>query len=682
MRFGLQEVKRQVSRRAGELTLMLHFLRPGELRAEIARLVAYHEQHLGQPRRNFAQDEALALIGDYRLGACLLTTLSAWYTWQSPAWTTTLDMMDETVRDTLDTADLRDPVALRLVLFDYVNAQHAGFLDSQTRQLALQAFATSYKLDVAQLETLLALDSEAATVLTRAGSEPPAADAVAELYNRQVFEAALFNSSEVHFTLDSSAFLAQQRATPQGPLTGLGAVIKRLCFLARKLGVYYDLAYAEPAGGTIHQPLLHLTLYGPQEMTGGPQQYGQRLARLCRLLLGYGTGPGRQAGTTLGKALRRAEARVHLFQQVYRFRMDADLLALLPAPTSASPQEHTPARVGETAAVYDSGIEQSFAEAFAALERAQATEGWQLEREPEPLLLPIEPGEAYAGIFIPDFALTRGPRRISIEILGFWTPSYRERKLRKLLRLRGHADLVLALPTEARQFFAALADAYPLIEYRTQLSASDLLRVLHTRYDDFADRLATLDGERARSTVRGAQFIPERACYELLTCYRRDELAQAAARVLVPGEIAYTPGIGLYLLTWMEHLQRSFVEWVEAQTGRELSLSQAIQTCRTYWPELAACDDAAVEALLALWPAVEIRHDSIFEARLLLHSGPTAGAQESEKQQATVAGTQENTEPVEPAAGKVQRVAREKQKKQKKQKKHELQEREQQNLWG
>jgi hypothetical protein len=294
--------------------------------------------------------------------------------------------------------------------------------------------------------------------------------------------------------------------------------------------------------------------------------------------------------------------------------MDAALLALLPT----SEAERATGRVAETAGVYDSGIEQAFAEAFAALERAQGTDGWRLEREPEPLLLPPGGDKAFAGIVIPDFALTRGQRRIYMEILGFWTPAYRERKFQKLQELRGRADMVLALPVEARQSFAALASDYPLIEYRDQLSASDVLRVIQTRYDDFAQRLAELDVERARGVIRAERFVQERACYELLGCYRRAELPRAAAYVIVAGEIIYTPGIGLYLLAWLEHLHHSFVEWVEAQNCPELSLSLIISECVTRWPELAGCDDATIEALLALWPEVEIRRDSIFEARLLV----------------------------------------------------------------
>jgi predicted nuclease of restriction endonuclease-like RecB superfamily len=622
VRFSLQDVKRQVRRRDGELALALHFLRAGELREEIARLVAYHEQRCGLPRKSFARDEASALVGDYRLAGCLLATLSSWYVWQPPAWDEAVSASGELARVALDEAGLRSPVALRLELFNYVNAQYAGFLDTNERSAALETFAARYGLATDRLDALLALDSEDAMVLTRVSVESPSPDEVAGLYNQWVFEAALFNSSEVRFTIDCEAFLAVQREASEGAVTGLGAVIKRLCFLARKLGVYYDLAYGQSVAEGANTTLLYLTLYGPQEMTGSPQQYGQRLARLCRMLLGYGLraassgsgGSKRQSSVALSKALRQAEASVHLFQQSYRFSMDAGLLALLPIVE----QERAAGRVAESASIYDSGIEQAFAEAFAALERAQGTDGWRLEREPEPLLLPRGAGESFAGIVIPDFALTRGSRRINIEILGFWTPAYRERKLQKLQQLRGSVEMVLALPVEAHQSFAALAPDYPLIEYRDQLSASEVLRVMQARYDDFAERLARFDVARARTTVQAANFVPERTCYELFGCYRRAELAQAADRVVVPGEIVYTPGIGLYTLAWLEHLHHSFVEWVEAQNCVEWSLSVIIPQCVARWPELAGCNDATIEALLARWPEVEIRHDSIFEATLLV----------------------------------------------------------------
>ena len=606
MRFSLQDVKKQVRRRGDELSVSLHFLHPGELRSEIECLIAYYERLLGQPQRQWSLDDARACIGDYRLAHCLVATLSAWYTWQQCDWAETLQRLGNQElasaglhldhAHALEAAEISSPLHLRLALFNHVNEHHQGFLDQETRPLVLQTFATTYHLSVPTLEYLLALDSDEEAVLVRIAPQPPRADEVAALYNQWVFEVALANASNVHMVIDYHAFSETQRmsSTDRGTIgtdvgVGVGAVIKRLSYLAHRLGVYYDLAYASTAS------LLELTLYGPQEMTGVPQQYGLRLARLCRALLGYGVAQPKARG--LSGAIVEAEATVHFLQRSYRFRMDANLLQLLP---SASSHEQD---VTGTSSLFDSSIEQAFAEAFRALERSQGADGWRLEREPEPLLLEH-------GILIPDFALTRPNRRLYIEIVGFWTPAYRERKMQKLQQLRGRADLILAIPAEARATFASIVADFPIVWYNGQLSVTELLQMLRSRYDDFAQRLALVDAAQVREQVRSEGLLPMGRLPQLLQCYRRSELQQVAEQI-VCADIAFAAGVGLYHIKTLEQLQCSFVEWVGAVAP--LPLADVLRESRVRWPLLAQCEDATVEALLDLWPEIHVRRDSIFD---------------------------------------------------------------------
>src|SRR5215469_7141110 len=105
-------------------------------------------------------------------------------------------------------------------------------------------------LSVPDLEYLLVLDSDAEALLVRDAPLPPSSAEVAVLYNQWVFEAALFNASDIHFVIDCNAFMRAQHAGNDMYTAGIGAVIKRLCYLARKLGVYYDLVYeANPSSG-------------------------------------------------------------------------------------------------------------------------------------------------------------------------------------------------------------------------------------------------------------------------------------------------------------------------------------------------------------------------------------------------------------------------------------------------
>ncbi|GHO87199.1 DUF790 family protein [Dictyobacter formicarum] len=613
MRFSLQDIRKSVQRRGGKLAVSLHFLRGGECQDEIARLIAYYERLLGQPQRSFAQDEARAIVGEYRLAYCLMATLSHWYNWRSREWSETVARMGGNE----ELLALGSSTQLRLALYTYINEHYHGFLRVAQRAQALQTVASQYALSASDLEYLLVLDSEDEALLAREVDHPPTVQEVTTLYNQWTFEAALFNASSVHFVIDVMAFnqAEGQQADQRTPAAGVGAVIKRLCFLARRLGVYYDLEYeqhSQPSlAGPATLPLLHLTLYGPQEVTGAPQQYGLRLARLCRFLLGYS-----QKGTIkkpqLTPGIVEAEARVHFLQRAYTFAMDAKLLQLLPQTGEVVSSQ----TLNEPSLLFDSSIEQNFSEAFFSLARNHGVDGWQLEREQEPLLLDN-------GIFLPDFALTRGARRIYFEILGFWTPAYRERKIQKLQYLRGRKDLVLAIPQEAREAFSPIAADFPVVYYQGQLSVMDVLQLLQERYDDFADRLKLLDVAQIQRQVQRQGFIAERQCYALLHCYRRSELLQAVtlSGVSDKADISFVSGLGFYSHDWLIQLKQSFLSWLEQQPGCAIGWHEALQELRRLSPVLQQAEDATLETLVNLWDEVHIQRTSIFDVTIELQTG-------------------------------------------------------------
>ena len=344
MRFSLQDVKKQVHRRKGELAVSLHFLRPGECHSEIERLIAYHERLLGQSQRAFSRDEAHACIADYRLANCLIATLSAWYSWQQPSWEALMQDYGDASAALLEIENITAPTHLRLALFSYINANNFGFVDSVARASVLETFAASYQLSVAQLEYLLALDSEEEAILVRETAQPPSVQDVATLYNQWVFEAALFNASNVSFVIDCAAFEQQSESG-----SGVGAVIKRLIYLARKRGVYYDISYDNDDVSTSHTNTgslrLRLTLYGPQEMTGAAQQYGLRLAQMCRMLLGYRQKTSAAVFPAMlpAKAILEAEATIHFLQRAYKFAITSNVLALLPPLSPSSTPDNADA---------------------------------------------------------------------------------------------------------------------------------------------------------------------------------------------------------------------------------------------------------------------------------------------------------------------------------------------------
>lgn len=79
---------------------------------------------------------------------------------------------------------------------------------------------------------------------------------------------------------------------------------------------------------------------------------------------------------------------------------------------------------------FDSGVEERFSRKFEALES-----GWKLTREPEPLVVGKH-------VMIPDFSFERDGEKVYLEVVGFWTKEYLERKIRKLQELQGVEMLV------------------------------------------------------------------------------------------------------------------------------------------------------------------------------------------------------------------------------------------------
>ncbi len=612
MRFSLQDIPKSIQRSNGELSMKLTFLHADDMQEEIERLIDYYEQARGTAQRTFSVDEARSNIRDYRLAHCLMATLSHWYSWQTRTWSQVVEEYEG--NEAL--AALSSPVQLRLALYAYVNEHYHGFLSGEQRQQVLTVFAGEYGVSAAQLDYLLVVDSEAEAVLTRSSERVPGPAEVVACYNQWAFEAALFNASEVCFMIDYRAFSAvevpdresAQNRRDQVAAIGVGAVIKRLCYLARVLGVYYDLEYIDAMAGT-EQALLKLTLYGPQDVTGLPQQYGLRLARLCRVLSGYGMSAGDERGqvrkrkdVALSHGIRVAEARVHLLQRSYRFTMDDRLLQLLPSLQEQGGERHSQ----ESTTVFDSGVEQLFAEAFAALSRSNGTDGWLLEREPEPLLLTH-------SIFIADFALTRGQKRLYVEILGFWTPAYRERKVQKLLQLQGREDLLLAIPVEAKDAFAAIATLFPIVYYHGQLSATEILQVLRERFDDFSERLRQIDVVGVRARVEREGLLEEEQCYALLHCYRRSELQEAARHVCeTASDIMYLPGVGLYRQSWLMDFQKQFLAWFKGMSGT--ALSTVMREVRARWSVLHSCADSTLEILINMGAETRVQHQSLFES--------------------------------------------------------------------
>src|SRR5437667_2063693 len=155
---------------------------------------------------------------------------------------------------------------------------------------------------------------------------------------------------------------------------------------------------------------------------------------------------------------------------------------------------------------FDSLVEARLYKEYRSLERQGYTHGWRLQREPDPLLGP-------GIVLIPGFAFLRGDTRVFMEIAGFWSPTYKEKKLAKLRALAAlegdEAALIVAAPQDSAPIFAGLP--YPIIPYKNNLRMTDVLAVLDARYGQRERRAgaAQQQVESLREAALARGLVPE-----------------------------------------------------------------------------------------------------------------------------------------------------------------------------
>jgi predicted nuclease of restriction endonuclease-like RecB superfamily len=120
---------------------------------------------------------------------------------------------------------------------------------------------------------------------------------------------------------------------------------------------------------------------------------------------------------------------------------------------------------------FDSLVEEDFASRFKALNSK-----WRLKREPEPII-------AGQQVIIPDFSFERDGRKLYMEVVGFWTKDYLQRKIAKLKKAK--EPILLAVDENlACERLAKLEKQHSLsiLYYRKEIPLPPVLRYLQEAY--------------------------------------------------------------------------------------------------------------------------------------------------------------------------------------------------------
>ncbi len=184
---------------------------------------------------------------------------------------------------------------------------------------------------------------------------------------------------------------------------------------------------------------------------------------------------------------RRLASLVPALQHCQRFELEARCL-LKGRELTMKLATGAPVFPGRAPKRFDSKLEERFARDFSKL-----TRDWDLLREPEPL-------QAGRALIFPDFELRHRrekKRRWLLEIVGFWTPDYLQRKLRLVRRCRVR-NLLLCIDQELNLGEQGLPGELPVLWYRRRVDAQAVL--------DFVERAAPARPEPPTPSLRSRRL--------------------------------------------------------------------------------------------------------------------------------------------------------------------------------
>jgi predicted nuclease of restriction endonuclease-like RecB superfamily len=240
-------------------------------------------------------------------------------------------------------------------------------------------------------------------------------EALVGWYNLSLMQTLLFNCTKLDFYISG------------------GLNWKRVLRTVKRLGLMYYLQQPQQQ----QENRIICSLEGPLSLFKLTDRYGTLLARLLPSII----------FSSDKKRVSSSGAEWHLDAWIVRKTMDGrkiyefkisknEIPELMTDPYSSFPSSSiTEKEVAGSSSLYndynnfDSAVEEKFAKRF-----EQAETGWRLIREPDPLVL------SNGGAFIPDFMFEKYDKKIYLEIVGFWTKEYLERKLQKLADIFISAD--------------------------------------------------------------------------------------------------------------------------------------------------------------------------------------------------------------------------------------------------
>lgn len=270
-------------------------------------------------------------------------------------------------------------------------------LTDLARKDVINSIANKMHLDSAQIEDIMWADKDENLILSKFDAIPT--QNLIWWYNQSLAQTLLFRCTGLQFYVQGGVYWKQ--------------ILRNI----KRYGLMYLLEYNNT------NDAVTCTLDGPLSLFRMTDRYGTSLAKILPMIITTPT-----TWKIAGSIIKKTDAG----PKVYRFKLSnkdtTGIFGSVINSTLAQEQHNDTAT-----AIYDSVLESTFAKKFYQHFDKNDKLGWRITREPDPL---VADGKA----MIPDFLFEKFERKVYLEIVGFWTKDYLDRKAAKLKAIFDQMD--------------------------------------------------------------------------------------------------------------------------------------------------------------------------------------------------------------------------------------------------
>lgn len=313
-----------------------------------------------------------------------------------------------------DNGGMADPVSVRKALFAESSRIDLALTEFE-RDKVIDIVASKMNLSTSYIRHVMWSDLEENLILEQFSAPSP--NELLGWYNLSLMQTLLFNCTKLEFCVRG------------------GVHWKRVLRNVKRLGLMYNLQHnklrneqhrndgSNNNNFDVITPVTHddteetdlvCTIDGPISLFKLTDKYGTSIAKLLPSIISSGK-------WSLNSWIVR---KTMSGKKIYEFNISSlEVPRLLTDPYNSNKI---------STSYFDSSVEEKFANRF-----QQVANGWRLIREPDPLI--VSGGAA----FIPDFMIQKYDRRIYLEIVGFWTKEYLQKKIQKLIDIVSNQNIDL-----------------------------------------------------------------------------------------------------------------------------------------------------------------------------------------------------------------------------------------------